>query len=170
MVDAVVGAGIIEDASKIWWDLRPSETYPTLEMRITDLCPRIEDALSIACLFRCLLRMLYRLRTNNQRWRSYPRFLLSENRWRAQRYGGTAGLIDLGKNEIVPYADLLEEIIDLVSEDARYFGCVNEISRNPGHHCRRDVRGTPAARVCRCCGRRWRQRRSPAGGGRPSGP
>ena len=129
MVDAVVGAGIIEDASKIWWDLRPSETYPTLEMRITDLCPRIEDALSIACLFRCLLRMLYRLRVNNQRWRTYPRFLISENRWRAQRYGGTAGLIDLGKNEVVPYADLLEELIDLVSEDARFFGCVDEVSR-----------------------------------------
>ena len=66
-VDILVAAGLIEDASKLWWDLRPSERFPTLEMRITDCCTTLEDSLSIAALFRCLLRMLWRLKRDNQR-------------------------------------------------------------------------------------------------------
>ncbi len=128
IVDSLTRTGIIDDATKIWWDLRPSERFPTLEMRITDLCPRIEDALAIASLFRCIMRMLYRLRYENQRWRAYPQFLLAQNRWRAQRYGTTAGLIDFGKGEIVPYDHLLEELIALTAEDARFFGCESEIA------------------------------------------
>jgi len=61
-VDILVGAGLIEDATKLWWDLRPSDRFPTLEMRITDSCTTLEDTLSIAALFRCLLRMLWRLK------------------------------------------------------------------------------------------------------------
>ena len=58
----LVNAGLIEDATKIWWDLRPSARFPTLEMRITDVCPLLADGIAIAALFRCILRMLYRLR------------------------------------------------------------------------------------------------------------
>jgi len=93
-VDILVAAGLIEDATKLWWDLRPSGRFPTLEMRITDSCTTLEDSLSIAALFRCLLRMLWRLKRENQRWRIYARMLVDENRWRAQRYGidqGRAG-------------------------------------------------------------------------------
>ena len=70
-VGVLTGAKLVEDASKIWWDLRLSARFPTIEMRITDVCPRLEDAITIAALFRCLARMLYRLRAANQRWRSY---------------------------------------------------------------------------------------------------
>jgi len=127
-VGVLVAAGIVEDGTKIWWDIRPSWRYPTLEMRITDICPDLEEGIAIAALYRCLLRMLWRLRADNKRWRSYSPFLVAENRWRAQRYGMEQGLIDFGRGEIVPYADLLEEMIDLVHDDAAHFGCLNEIA------------------------------------------
>jgi carboxylate-amine ligase len=126
----LVNAGVIEDTTKIWWDVRPSARYPTLEMRIADVCTRLEDALTIAALYRCLLRMLYRLRRSNQRWRIYLPMLINENRWRAQRYGFDEGLIDFGKGCIVPYAELLEEMLELIQVDAAYFGCQAELARS----------------------------------------
>ena len=141
-VAVLTGAGLIEDATKLWWDLRPSERFPTLEMRITDSCTSLEDSLSIAALFRCLLRMLWRLKRENQRWRIYARMLLDENRWRAQRYGTDRGLVDFGRSAIVPYADLLEEILALIEPDARHFGCEAEVT-----HAREIItRGTSADR------------------------
>jgi glutamate---cysteine ligase / carboxylate-amine ligase len=141
-VAVLTSAGLIEDATKLWWDLRPSERFPTLEMRITDSCTTLDDALSIAALFRCLLRMLWRLKCRNQRWRIYARMLIDENRWRAQRYGTDRGLVDFGRGMIVPYADLLEEILALTEPDARHFSCVAEIAHS------RDIlaRGTSAHR------------------------
>jgi carboxylate-amine ligase len=90
-LDVLVNAGEIEDGTKIWWDIRPSVRFPTLEMRIMDMCTRLDDTISIAALYRCWLRMLYRLRLANQRWRTYSNFLINENRWRAQRYGFEGG-------------------------------------------------------------------------------
>lgn len=121
-------AGLIEDATKLWWDIRPSARFPTLEMRITDVCTRLDDTIAIAALYRCLLRMLWRLRRSNQRWRLYARMLVAENRWRAQRYGTGEGLADFGRGEIVPFSDLLEEIFELTREDAVHFGCEAEIA------------------------------------------
>jgi glutamate---cysteine ligase / carboxylate-amine ligase len=141
-IELLVNAGLIGDATKIWWDLRPSARFPTLEMRITDVCPLLEDGICIAALFRCILRLLYRLRRRNQRWRTYPPFLVRENRWRAQRYGTQEGLVDFGKGAVVPFPNLLEELFDLVAEDAAYFGCVAEVA-----HARAIVsRGTSADR------------------------
>lgn len=127
-VNVLVKAGVIEDATKIWWDLRPSHRFPTLEMRITDVCTRLEDALSVAALYVCLCRMLYRLRRANQSWRMYPVFLLNENRWRAQRYGVDGSLFDFGLGTLVPFRDLLREIQDLVAEDAEALGCQAEVA------------------------------------------
>lgn len=127
-IDTLVRAGVIEDGTKIWWDLRPSARFPTLEMRITDVCPRLEDTLAIAALFQCLCRMLYRLRRSNMRWRNYSRFLIAENRWQAQRHGTHARLIDYGQSTLVPYCELIEELIDLVKEDIAFFGCEAEIN------------------------------------------
>lgn len=117
-VDVLVKAGVIEDATKVWWDLRPSAQFPTLEMRVSDVCTLLDDAITIAALFVCICRMLYRLRRENKRWRSYTNFLLRENRWRAQRYGVEKGMIDFGRGEVVPFADLTEELLDLIREDA----------------------------------------------------
>lgn len=126
-VDLLVRSGVIEDASKIWWDLRPSARFPTLEMRIPDVCTRLEDAICVASLYLSILRMLYRIRRSNQTWRTYPLFLLSENRWRAQRYGVQGTLFDFGRAELVPFRDLIDELLGLVSEDARELGCSEEV-------------------------------------------
>jgi carboxylate-amine ligase len=122
-VEVMIDAGLIEDASKIWWDVRPSAHFPTLEMRITDACTSLDDAACIAALTVCLMRMLFRLRRANQRWRTYARMLLMENRWRAMRYSFDEGLIDLGRGVVVPRADMIEELLDLVRTDAEAFGC-----------------------------------------------
>ena len=126
-VKALVDLGLIEDSTKIWWDLRPSHSFPTLETRICDVCPRMEDTLAVAAVIQCLHRMLWRLRTRNQRWRIYDRFLISENRWRAQRYGIEEGLIDFGRGEIVPMDELTNELIGLLHEDAEALNCVEEL-------------------------------------------
>ncbi len=126
-IQVLVNAGLIEDGSKLWWDVRPSTKFPTLEMRICDVCTSIDDALAIAALFQCILSMLYRLRKNNQQWRKYSTMLVNENRWRAQRYGTEEGLVDFGRGQIVPYTELLDEIIDLVWEDAQILECTDEI-------------------------------------------
>ncbi len=127
-LDVLIGTGRIEDATKIWWDLRPSHRFPTLEMRIADMCTRLEDAICVAALNLCWLRLLYRLRLDNQRWRRYSAFLINENRWLAQRYGFDKGLIDFGKGKIVPCAELIDELIEMVAPDAEHFGCVPEVA------------------------------------------
>ena len=126
-VQVLVDLGLIEDSSKIWWDLRPSARFPTIEARICDVSPRLETTLTLAALIQSLTRYLWRLKARNQRWRIYDNFLVAENRWRAQRYGIGAGLIDFGRREIVPFADLLEELIDLLREDAEALGCLAEV-------------------------------------------
>ncbi|MCV2880837.1 carboxylate-amine ligase [Actibacterium sp. XHP0104] len=127
MVDTLIDLNLIEDSSKIWWDLRPSARFPTLEVRICDVSPKLEHALSLAALAQCMARMLYRLKQRNQQWRLYDPFLIAENRWRAQRYGITEGLIDLGQGCITPMAALVEEMIELLSEDAAALGCLSEL-------------------------------------------
>lgn len=141
-VATLIKAGEIEDGTKIWWDLRPSARFPTLEMRITDVCTRLDDAIAIAALYRSTLRMLSRLRRSNQRWRAYSAFLINENRWLAQRFGVRHALIDFGKGETVPFPELMDEFAALVASDAAHFGCQAEIE-----HARRiAVEGTSADR------------------------
>jgi carboxylate-amine ligase len=120
-------AGLIEDATRIWWDLRPSGRFPTLETRIMDVCTRIDDTIALAALLACVMRMLWRLRTRNQRWRIYTPMLIRENRWRAMRYSFDEGLIDLARGKVVPFSELIDELCSLVAEDARVLGCEKEI-------------------------------------------
>ncbi len=139
-VDVLVNAGVIEDATKLWWDLRPSARYPTLELRSNDICTNIEDTFAVAAMYLSLLSMLFRRRVENQRWRIYSRMLIEENVWRAQRYGISESLIDFGAGKLIPYPQLVEEIIELVEEDAELLSCVDEL-----HHARTIVkRGTSA--------------------------
>ncbi|MEE4118267.1 MAG: carboxylate-amine ligase [Paracoccaceae bacterium] len=125
----LVDLGIIEDQSKIWWDLRPSARFPTIETRICDVPPRMEDTLTLAALIQCICRMLWRLSRLNQRWRAYDGFLVGENRWRAQRYGTSAGMIDFGAGRIKPFDALAEELVGLLAEDAEALGCLAEVER-----------------------------------------
>lgn len=128
-------AGVIEDATLIWWDLRPSARYPTLESRITDVCTRFDDAVGLAALIQTILHRLYRLAETNMAWQVYPRFLVDQNRWLAMRYGCDRGLIDFGTGELTPVQQWLDQILGLVSEDADMLG-----TREALEH----VRGIPA--------------------------
>ena len=136
---------MIADISRIWWDLRLSSRYPTLETRVMDSCTTLEDSVCLAALNLSLMRRLWRLRCGNQRWRPYPTLLIGENRWRAMRYSVDAGLLDLGRQRIVPFTELIEEIVELVKEDAIELGCLDDVQRI------RDipVRGTSAHRQLR---------------------
>ena len=92
-----------------------------------DCCTSIDDSACLSALVVCLTRMLYRLRRCNQSWRSYKNVLIAENRWRAMRYSFDEQLLDLARGELVPFAVMVEELIDLVREDAEALGCVREV-------------------------------------------
>jgi glutamate---cysteine ligase / carboxylate-amine ligase len=126
---ALVDAGLIEDSSKLWWHIRPSGKYPTLEMRISDVCTRLDDAMTVAALYQCILGYLYRLRRRNQKWRTYRNGLLDENIWRAQRYGSGGTLVDFGRGELVSMVDLIDELLGLVHEEVVEFDVVDETER-----------------------------------------
>lgn len=139
-IATLIRNNLIQDTSKIWWDIRPSSRYPTLETRIMDCCTSIDDSICLAAMNVSLLRMLYRLRSANQRWRDYPYLLLAENRWRAMRYSSDEQLLDLAKGDLAPFSTLLDELLALIRPDAEALGCVAEVE-----HARTIVaRGTSA--------------------------
>ena len=141
-LDTLIRNGLIEDTTKIWWDVRPSSRYPTLETRIMDCCTSIDDSVCLAALVVSLLRMLYRLRRANQSWRRYPNVLIAENRWRAMRYSFNEKLLDLARDELVPFSELVEELLVLLREDGEALGCTKELE-----HARTILeRGTSAHR------------------------
>ncbi|MGI9434488.1 MAG: carboxylate-amine ligase [Geminicoccaceae bacterium] len=134
--------GLCEDPSKIWWDLRPSSRFPTLEMRICDICTQVEDTVTITALYQAILAALYRSRANNQTWRQYRSILIAENKSLAQRYGIDSTLADFGALSCKPFGELLDEIIELVQIEAARCGCLAEIE-----HARTILRrGTSADR------------------------
>jgi glutamate---cysteine ligase / carboxylate-amine ligase len=129
VVEVLAETGLCTDATQIWWDVRPSAKHPTLELRITDVCTTLEDALTIAALYQSLLRRLWRLRSCNQSWRVYRRILVEENKWRAQRWGVEAELADYGAGCLKPMRVLVEELIELLRADADELGCLAELER-----------------------------------------
>jgi carboxylate-amine ligase len=137
--------GVIENESKMWWDVRLNPHYPAIEARVMDSCTRIDDAASLAALTLSLVRRLYRLRRENQSWRIYPNMLIAENRWRAMRYSIEGRLLDLACGEMVAFPDLLKELMALVREDAEALGCLTELE----HLERIVLQGTSAHRQIR---------------------
>ena len=129
MLHVLEQTGLCDDATKIWWDIRPSAKFATLEMRICDICTRLEDAITIAALWQSILLTLYRLRASNQTWRRYRRTLVDENKWLAQRHGIVAELADFGVLAKKPFGVLVEEIIELVRDEAMRLGCLPEVLR-----------------------------------------
>ena len=127
MLRLLAQTGLCDDPTKIWWDLRPSVRFPTLELRICDVCTRLEDALTIAALWQSILATLYGLRASNQTWRRYRRTLVAENKWLAQRHGISAELADYGSLSCKPFGVLLEELIQLVRPEAERLGCLDEV-------------------------------------------
>jgi glutamate---cysteine ligase / carboxylate-amine ligase len=127
-VAAMVAAGSIKDASFLWWALRPSMHYPTVELRILDGCTRLDDAIAIAALYRCLVRRVDRDPALNQGLTGGARALVAENLWRAQRDGVRAALIGVGTSpEVQPFAACLDAALALVADDAAALGCEREV-------------------------------------------
>ena len=122
----------LNDGSELWWDIRPSHTYPTVELRICDVCTHIEDAVSIAALYTCLIRWLWRQDREGQLPPEPLTELIAEDRWIAQRYGVFAFFGDRKSGTgRVDIADYLSEMVDELAADARALGCEAEIRRTP---------------------------------------
>ena len=128
-VGIMVAAGAIRDASFLWWTLRPSMHYPTLELRVADSCTRLEDTLTIAALYRCLVRLAVRKPERHRGLTSVSRALVSENLWRAQRDGIRASFIDEASSTAVPFADCLDTLLADIADDADALGCRTEVER-----------------------------------------
>jgi carboxylate-amine ligase len=106
----------IDNAKKIWWDVRPHPTFGTLEFRICDVPTRAEDSITLAALTQAIVVKLYRLYTKNMGYRQYHRALIEENKWRAVRWGIDGKLIDFGKRAEVPMRELALELIEFVDD------------------------------------------------------
>jgi carboxylate-amine ligase len=119
LVARLVRAGAIKDGSELWWAIRPSLRFPTLELRICDSCTRVQDAIALATLFRCLVSAHIRQPDLGVQRSNATRRLIDENRWRAQRYGIEAEFIDEAGERNRKVADCLASALELVAPDAR---------------------------------------------------
>ncbi len=126
-VDLLVKMNCMQDATKIWWDIRPHPLFPTLEFRICDIPTRVDDTIAVAALFQAIVAKLYVLIDKNLGFRLYHRRLIQENKWRAVRYGLEGKLLDLGKQKEVPVKDLIRELLDFVDDVLDDLGSRKEV-------------------------------------------
>lgn len=126
-VGALVKAGVMKDASYVWWSIRPSLKHPTLELRAPDVPTLLEDTIAIAALWRSLARHLVYNPELNRNIDAVGRAIVVENKWRAQRYGVRGTFI--GHGGAVSVANLVDQVVDDVSEDAQELGCLAELQR-----------------------------------------
>ncbi len=115
-INTLLETGSIDEPSKIWWDLRPSHKYPTLEFRFMDICTKVDEVVCVASILLAVVAKLIKLRQANIQWREYRRNLLAENKWRAVRYGVDGKLIDFGKRREVPIKPLILELLTLIDD------------------------------------------------------
>ncbi len=126
-VETLSTTGCIENATKIWWDMRPHPKFPTLEFRMCDCVTKIDEVIAIAALVQALVAKLIHLRKNNQSWRIYRRGLIAENKWRATKNGIEGKLIDFGKTEEVPLRLLMEELLEIIDDTVDRLGTRQEV-------------------------------------------
>ena len=131
-VDLLVKTHCIDNAKKIWWDVRAHPFFDTVEVRICDMTTRIDDTIAIVALVQAVMGKLYLLYQRNLGFREYSRELIEENKWRAVRYGIDGKLIDFGKQEDIPTRELIHELLEFVSEAAEIFGSQHELDRIRG--------------------------------------
>ena len=127
LIRTLVNTGCMPDSSKIWWDVRPHHTYPTLEFRVCDICTRVDEAIAIAALCQALVLWHWKLRQRNITFRVYRRDLITENKWRAARYGLDGKLIDFGKKTELPARALIREMLELLGEEIDELGIAKQI-------------------------------------------
>jgi carboxylate-amine ligase len=127
-VKLLIKTGCIDNAKKIWWDVRPHPFFPTLEFRICDIPSRVDEVIAIAALFQAIVAKLYKLYRQNMGFRMYRRALVQENKWRAVRWGLEGKLIDFGKQEEVPVRNLIHELLGFVDDVVDELGSRNELA------------------------------------------
>jgi carboxylate-amine ligase len=115
-LERVGSFGKQDKRAKIWWDIRPHPTYSTLEFRITDICTTVDEAVCLAALFQAICAKLIKLRKQNLSWRHYRHVHITENKWRAVRYGIDGELIDFGIEESVPFHFLIRELVEFLDD------------------------------------------------------
>ena len=115
-MDAVGAFGKRDKVAKIWWDIRPHPVFDTMEFRIADICTSLDDAVCLAGLLQAICAKLIKLRCHNMAWRHYRHMHISENKWRAVRFGINGELIDFGREESVPFPVLAEELLEFVDD------------------------------------------------------
>ena len=116
MLERVGAFGKLDKRAKIWWDIRPHPIFPTLEFRITDICTTVDECICIAALFQAICAKLLKLRRQNMSWREYRHVHITENKWRAVRYGVDGELIDFGIEQSVPFSHLAAELLELLED------------------------------------------------------
>jgi len=117
----------IDNAKKIWWDIRLHPFFDTIEFRVCDIPMRIDETIALAGLMQALVAKLHKLLKQNMTWRLYRRRLLDENRWRASRYGISGKLIDFGRQEEVDTPALILELLEFVDRELDEFGSRKEV-------------------------------------------
>ncbi|MFA7447287.1 MAG: carboxylate-amine ligase [Weeksellaceae bacterium] len=127
-INILIKTQTIDNAKKIWWDLRIHPEYPTIEFRICDMPFTIEETVCISAIVQSLVAKIYKMHRQNTSFREYRRIFIAENKWRAGKNGVNAELIDFGKEESVPYEDLLEELIDFVDDVVDELDCRKEVA------------------------------------------
>lgn len=127
-VNLLVKTGCIDNAKKIWWDLRVHPFFPTIEFRICDIPTRIDETIAIAAVFQALVAKLYKLRMQNLNFMVYTRALINENKWRAGRYGIDGKMIDFGKEEEVRTRSLILELLEFIDDVVDELGSRQAIS------------------------------------------
>ncbi len=126
-VNLMIKTGTIDNAKKIWWDLRVHPFYPTIEFRICDMPLTIDETVCMAAIMQCLVAKIYKMHQQNISFRSYRRLMISENKWRASKDGIHANLIDFGKETSVPYSDLLDELLLFIDDVVDELDCRQEV-------------------------------------------
>ena len=126
-VQLLVETKCIDNAKKIWWDVRPHPFFPTLEYRVCDVPLRVDETICFAALFQAITVKLWQLHSQNMGWRLYRRSLLTENKQRAARFGIDGKLIDFGKRTEVPFEELLDELLEFVDDVVDGLGSRNEV-------------------------------------------
>ena len=142
-MNLLIRTNCIDNAKKIWWDIRPHPHFPTLEFRICDMPMRFEETIAIAALCQAIIAKLYKLHEQNLGFRQYSRSLDHDNKWRAARYGLDGKMIDFGKQTEVPVRELIGEILDFVADVA---GQVAATKKSPTSA--RSWRWAPATASC----------------------
>lgn len=115
-VDTLINMNCIDNAKKIYWDIRPHPFFPTLEFRVCDIPTRVDDTIAVAALFQAIVAKLNQMMDKNWGFRLYRRMYIQENKWRAVRWGLDGKLLDLGKQKEVPTRDLIRELLDFVDD------------------------------------------------------